>query len=188
MSLETRIPKEINDYREKIVFGLSGRQLASVAVAVAVVGVTALVMHYLLGLDLRVIEYVLILEAMPIIAVGFLRPKSLDFEDFAAVWYHHRFGPKRLPNMTDVDFLTSLYPMHATNAKQGDGSHEIPRKERKRRRKALKECLQEPAEARAKRRRPKRRAERRPRPSRPKRREAARGAQAQERARTLYRP
>ena len=188
MSLETRIPKEINDYREKLVFGLSARQLGAVGVAVAVVGATAAVMHGLLGIDLKIVEYVLILEAMPIVAVGFLRPKSLDFEDFATVWCHHRFGPKRLPNMTDVDFLTSLYPMHPENAKQGDGSHEIPRKERKRRRKALKECLQEPAEARAKHGRPKRRPERRPRPSRLKRREAARGAQAQERARTLHRP
>ncbi len=187
MSLETRIPKEINDYREKLVFGLSARQLASVAAAIAVVGATAFVMHCLAGIDLKIIEYVLILEAMPIVAVGFLRPKSLNFEDFASVWYHHRFGPKRLPNMTDVDFLTSLYPMsltHATNANEGDGSHEISRKERKRRRKALKECLQEPAEARAKHKRPKRR----PGTSRPKRREAARGAQAEERAGALHRP
>ena len=184
MSLETRIPKEINDYREKLVFGLSTRQLASVGVAVAVVGVTALFMHYVAGIDLRVIEYVLILEAMPIVAVGFLRPKSLDFEDFAAVWYHHRFGPKQLPNMTDVEHLTSLYPVNPTTANQGDGSHEIPSKEKRRRRKALEECLQEPAEARARRKRPKRR----PRPSRSERREATRGTQAQERTRTLHRP
>ena len=163
MSLETRIPKEINDYREKLVFGLSARQLGAVAVALAVVGATALVAHYALGLDLRAIEYVLILEAMPIIAVGFLRPKSLDFEDFATVWCHHRLGPKRLPNATDLDFLTSLYPMNPGNAKQGDGSHEISRKERKRRDKALEECLQETAEARPGRRRPTRRKpERRP--------------------------
>ena len=34
MSLETRIPKEIHDYREKIVFGLSARQLAALGAAV----------------------------------------------------------------------------------------------------------------------------------------------------------
>ena len=185
MSLETRIPKEINDYREKLVFGLSTRQLGAVGAAIAVVGVTAFIMHGLLGIDLRVIEYVLILEAMPIVAVGFLRPKSLDFEDFAVVWYHHRFGPKQLPNMTDVDHLTSLYPVNPTTARQGDGSHEIPSKEKRRRGKILKECLQEPTETRAKHfRQPKRR----PRPARSERREAARGAQAQKRARTLYRP
>ena len=55
MSLETRIPKEINDYREKLVFGLSARQLCAVGVAAAVVGATAAVIigafvaKYMLG-------------------------------------------------------------------------------------------------------------------------------------------
>ena len=136
MSLETRIPKEITDYREKIVFGLSGRQLISIACALALVGFTAFVLHYLLGVSLKVLEYVLILEAMPIMAVGFIRYKGFAFEDYVLVLLGHRFGPKTLVNKTDIDFLTSLYPI----TKRAD-YHEVPAKEKRRRRKRQPECL-----------------------------------------------
>lgn len=142
MSLETHIPKEISDYREKLVFGLSARQLAAVSLAVAVVGITAFFLYYLLGIDLKILEYVLILEAMPIIAVGFIRHKGFNFEDYALIWFNHRFGPKYLPYQTDINFLTSLYPI---NSKRGDGSRENPKKEKRRSRKTQKEYLDETA-------------------------------------------
>lgn len=142
MSLETRIPKEINDYREKIVFGLSARQLAAVGVAVAVVGLTAFFLYYLLGIDLKILEYILILEAMPIIAVGFIRHKGLDFEDLALIWFNHRFGPKQLPYKTDVNFLTSLYPVNPQSTRGAD-FNETSEKEKRRRRKAQSEFLSE---------------------------------------------
>lgn len=148
MSLETRIPKEINDYREKIVFGLSARQLSAVGVAVAVVGLTAFFFYYLLGIDLKILEYILILEAMPIIAVGFIRHKGLDFEDLARIWFNHRFGPKRLPYKTDVDFLTSLYPIDM-QSKRGADCHETTNKEKRNRRKAQSECLSKVGERKA---------------------------------------
>lgn len=146
MSLETRIPKEITDYREKIVFGLSARQLGALGVAVAVVGLTALLLYYLLGIDLKIVEYVLIAEAMPIIAVGFIRYKGLPFEDYALVRLNHRFGEKRLLCKTDVDFLSSLYPMtpQPSRRRKGADSHVIPEKAIRRRRKHQRECLQGP--------------------------------------------
>lgn len=164
MSLETRIPKEICDYREKIVFGLSARQLASLGAAVAVVGLTALVLYYLLGIDLKVVEYVLITEAMPIIAVGFIRYKGLSFEDYARVRLNHRFGAKRLLNKTDLDSLTSLYPITPqapVRYRRGADSHAVPEKEKRRRRKRQRECLQ----GREGKRRRSRRRRRRPRAS-----------------------
>lgn len=153
MSLETRIPKEICDYREKIVFGLSARQLASLGVAVLVVGLTAFLFYYLLGIDLKIVEYILIAEAMPIIAVGFIRYKGLSFEDYVLVRINHRFGVKRLLSKTELDSLTSLYPIEEqpTRRKRGAENHGISQKERRRRRKRQKECLQEP-ETRRKRR------------------------------------
>jgi len=174
MSLETRIPKEIHDYREKIVFGLSARQLAALGAAVAVVLATGLPLYYLAGVDLKILEYVLILEAMPIIAVGFIRHKGLPFEKYARIWLNHRFGEKRLLYKTDVGNLPSLYPLSPDRRKEGAGRREISQKERRRRRKAQRECLQEDPAARGRRRRP--------RPARNRPREAARGAQAQERA------
>lgn len=142
MSLETRIPKEITDYREKIVFGLSARQLASLGAAIGVVGITAFFLYYLLGIDLKIVEYILIAEAMPIIAVGFIRYKGLSFEDYVLVRLNHRFGVKRLLYKTDLDSLTSLYPVEPqTSRRKGADSYGIPQKEKRRRRKNQKECL-----------------------------------------------
>ncbi len=146
MSLETRIPKEICDYREKIVFGLSARQLGALGAAIGVVGVTAFLLYYLLGIDLKIVEYILIAEAMPIIAVGFIRYKGLSFEDYVLVRLNHRFGVKRLLNKTELDSLTSLYAIEEqpSRCKKGAENHGISKKERRRRRKRQAECLQEP--------------------------------------------
>lgn len=174
MSLETRIPKEIHDYREKIVFGLSARQLAALGAAAAVVLATGLPLYYLAGIDLKILEYILILEAMPIIAVGFIRHKGLPFEKYARIYLNHRFGEKRLIYKTDVSFLTSLYPVAPDRRKEGAGRREISRKERKRRKRSQGELLQGAPEPKGRRRGP------RPQGNRPG--EAPRGAQAQERA------
>lgn len=155
MSLETRIPKEINDYREKIVFGLSARQLLAVAIAVVLVGATAFVLCYLLQIDLKIVEYILIAEAMPIIAVGFIRYKGLSFEDYALIRLRHRFGVKRLLNKTDLDYLTSLYPVNPEGSRRkGVKNREISKKEKERRRRERPECLGEEASTRNRKRRP----------------------------------
>lgn len=123
-----------------------------------------------MGVDLKVLEYVLILEVMPIIAVGFIRHKGLPFEKYARIMLNHRFGEKRLLYKTDAGNLPSLYPVTPDRRTEGADRREITQKERRRRRKAQRECLQGDPAARGRRRRP--------RPARNRPREAARGAQA----------
>lgn len=103
MALETRIPKEITDYREKIVFGLSGRQLLSLTAAIAVVCLTAFVLWYLLGVNFSIVEYILILEALPFVAFGFVRHKGMPFEQFA----HQMELPFRTQAPPEQDFFES---------------------------------------------------------------------------------
>ena len=111
MALETRIPKEINDYREKIVAGLSARQLASLSIAAAVVCISAFILWYLLGIPFAIVEYILILEAIPFTAYGFIRHKGMPFEEVALIRWNFRFDEKRLLNKTSLDYLPSLYPL-----------------------------------------------------------------------------
>lgn len=152
MALETRIPKEINDYREKIVFGMSGRQLIAVALAAAVVVPTALLLWYVLHVNFSIVEYILILEALPFAAWGFVRHKGMPFEQVALIRMRHRFGCKRLLNKTDLDGLPSLYPMRPSDIRAKGGNREqATRKERKARRRQ-RECLD--AGEKSRRRRP----------------------------------
>lgn len=140
MALETRIPKEINDYREKIVFGLSARQLGSLAAAAGVVCVTAFILWYLLGIPFAIVEYVLIAEALPFAAYGFIRHKGMPFEEVARIQWSFRFDTRRLLKRTSLDFLPSLYPLSPKNGFRSIGadchehtSEKLTRKERRER-------------------------------------------------------
>ena len=147
MALETRIPKEINDYREKIVFGLSARQLASLAAAAGVVCVTAFILWYLLGIPFAIVEYVLIAEALPFAAFGFIRHKDMPFEQVARIQWSFRFDAKRLLKKTSLDFLPSLYPLSLESGSRlrGEDRHEHtsekPTRKERRERKRQRECL-----------------------------------------------
>lgn len=177
MALETRIPKEITEYRERIVFGMSGRQLVATAAAIAVVGLTAFILWYLLGINFAVVEYILILEALPIVAFGFIRHKGMPFEQLLRIRRNYHFGEKRLLNKTSLDFLPSLYPLSPESGSSFEGAHrEATRTTRmeKRRRRKQPECL---SEARASRKRRSRLAAKRARA--PRAGEAARKGDAQ---------
>lgn len=163
MALETRIPKEITEYREKIVFGLSGRQLIAISVAISVVGLTAFILWYLLGINFAVVEYILILEALPIVAFGFIRHKGLSFEQLLRIRRNYHFGEKRLLNKTSLDFLPSLYPMSPESGSSTEGAHREATRKEKRRRKKQTEYL---AETRAPQKRRPRHATERTRASR----------------------
>ena len=148
MALETRIPKEINDYREKIVAGLSARQLASLSIAAVVVCISAFILWYLLGIPFAIVEYILILEAIPFTAYGFIRHKGMPFEEVALIRWNFRFDEKRLLNKTSLDYLPSLYPLRREGVSllRGVSHHDHQpiqkptRKERRSRRKQ-RECL-----------------------------------------------
>lgn len=159
MALETRIPKEITEYREKIVFGMSGRQLIAVATAVVVVGLTAFVLWYLLGISFAVVEYILILEALPIVAFGFIRHKGMPFEQMLRIRKNYHFGEKRLLNKNSLDFLPSLYPLSPESGSSFEGAKSEATRKEKRLRKKQAECLPSKAPA-PRRRRPRHAAKR----------------------------
>ena len=143
MALETRIPKEITDYKEKIVAGLSARQLVSIAAAAAVVGFTAFILWYLLGINFSIVEYILIIEALPFAAFGFIRHKGMPFEQVARIQLRYRFCEKRLLNKTSLDFLPSLYNLSPTTGSRFKGvRREISIWKERRCRKRQPECLQ----------------------------------------------
>ena len=93
MSIEVRIPKEIKDYKEKIIFGLSFRQLISVAIGGVVCLGTYFIFKKLLGSNIA--SDIIIIEAIPIFAFRFIKIKGLNFEKYVKLLIKHKFSTKK---------------------------------------------------------------------------------------------
>lgn len=90
MSIEVRIPKEIKEYKEKIIFGLSLRQLISVFIGGIVCLGTYFLISPIVGADLA--SDIIIIEAIPIFAFGFIKVRSFNFETYAKIFIKHKLG------------------------------------------------------------------------------------------------
>lgn len=93
MSIEVRIPKEITEYKEKILFGLSIRQLICFTFAITLGVGTYILVTRLSNADIA--SYVVIVEVMPIFAIGFVRINGFTFENYAAMMFQHKLGRNR---------------------------------------------------------------------------------------------
>lgn len=94
MRMEVRIPDDITSYRERLIFGLSLRQLACFgAAAIASIGT-----HYLLTklhIPRSITSYAVILIAVPILAIGFFQKNNLTALQYAKIIIRHYLSPGR---------------------------------------------------------------------------------------------
>lgn len=97
MSISVKVPKEITEYEEKIIFGLSVRKLICLSVAIVLSIGTYFVGVKGLGFTLDTVSYVMILEAIPLMAVGFLKKNGMHFEKYAALIYRYHLGKNEFP-------------------------------------------------------------------------------------------
>jgi hypothetical protein len=107
MSVEVRIPKEICEYTEKIIGGLSIRQLIAFTVAI-ISGVSSyFITRFYFGASLA--GDVCIIVVLPIFAVGFIKKNGLTFEKYAALILRHKFGKNKRKYKTDlfIDMIVS---------------------------------------------------------------------------------
>ena len=90
MSIEVRIPKEITEYKEKIIFGLSIRQLLCFSVAIVIGITTYYFANKQFGQDAA--SYIVIAEVIPIFALGFFKKDGFNFEKYVVLVFRHFFG------------------------------------------------------------------------------------------------
>lgn len=93
MAVEVRIPKEITEYQEKILFGLSIRQLICTILAISISIPSYIFLLPIFGVDMT--GYIVILEIVPFVAFGFLKPKGLKFEKVLVLFLKHQLGEAR---------------------------------------------------------------------------------------------
>lgn len=87
--IEIKIPKEITDYKEKFLFGLTVRQLVSAVVALAICVPLFIFGKDYLGEDM--VGWIIILVAIPVFSFGFFRYDGMPFEKFLAILYRQKW-------------------------------------------------------------------------------------------------
>lgn len=88
--IEIRIPKEITEYKEKFLFGLTVRQFVSAVAALAICIPVFIFGKEFLGDD--VTGWLIILIAIPIFAFGFFRYDGMHFEKFLVMIYRQKWA------------------------------------------------------------------------------------------------
>lgn len=108
MAISVPVPKEITEYKEKIMFGMSGRQIIFSAIAV-VLAVGIGVICYLMGMDISLIGYIIILATAPLMAMGFIRKNNMPFEKYLFLVLRSKMGQNLLTYKTEllIDMLST---------------------------------------------------------------------------------
>ncbi|MDE5771341.1 MAG: PrgI family protein [Ruminococcus sp.] len=105
--IEVKIPKEIQDYKSKLVFGLTTRQIIAIAGALAV-GVPLGVLGY--GrISGDTLSWMVILSVVPFAGWGWFTFKDMRFEVFMKSFLSMNFLPqRRVYEDTDINIFHSL--------------------------------------------------------------------------------
>ena len=120
--ISVSVPKEISDYKEKVIFGLSLRQLVCGVIAVGLAVATGLLLVQVLGLSIDIAGYIIMVEVVPLMALGFVRPRGRPFEEFARLYLDSKLGRHKFSYQTES--LIDLTPIperssHYKGAKRG---------------------------------------------------------------------
>jgi hypothetical protein len=152
MAISVPIPKEITEYEEKIMFGLSLRKLICFSSAVVLGIGTYFLCTKVFGLTMDTASYIIIVEALPLMALGFIKKDGMPFEQYFALLIRHKTGRNQLSYETELlvddmpDPVTepierkSKYAWIFEKETGAAGTnHKLTRKERKARA-AIREC------------------------------------------------
>lgn len=102
MAIEVRIPKEITEYKEKILFGLSIRQLICFSAAIVLSIGSYMLLTKVFYLSMDAASYVIIIESIPLMAIGFVKKNGFPFEKYFALFLRHRIGRNKLLYRTEL--------------------------------------------------------------------------------------
>lgn len=104
--IERPIPKEIRDFKEKIVFGLTVRQLIATIITLIICVPTYVFGRPYIGDELA--SWVCILVALPSVAVGFFKYNGMVFEHFLLAVFKYMFLVPTKRKYKTVTFFEEL--------------------------------------------------------------------------------
>ncbi len=93
MAVEVRVPKDIKEYKEKIIAGMSMKQLLSVGIAIGINCMISLIFIKFLGYSMEVVSWIMIGCSIPIVAFGWFKKDGLSFKQFLYYFFSYHFSP-----------------------------------------------------------------------------------------------
>ena len=90
--LSIKIPAEIQEYKSKLIFGLSARQFFSIAGAILVGVPIGVFGHGRISAD--ILPWIVIVTVMPFFAFGFFTFKGMRFEELVKALFNMWFTPQ----------------------------------------------------------------------------------------------
>lgn len=97
--LSTKTNLEITEYHEKFFFGLSLRQLACFGVAAVLAIATCFVCLQWLQLDIQLVSYIVMVEVLPFLGLGFISHNGYPFEKLVKIYWAWYTDCKAIPRI-----------------------------------------------------------------------------------------
>lgn len=91
--LSTKTNLEITEYHEKFFLGLSLRQLACFGVTAVLAIATCFVCLQWLQLDIQLVSYIVMVEVLPFLGLGFISHNGYPFEKLVKIYWAWYCGP-----------------------------------------------------------------------------------------------
>lgn len=137
-----RVPDEIKNVRDTIMWGRTGRELLSLTGAMTVAALLSIVLFAVLKLTGRVFLIIPVLASVPFLAFGFLKPGGLALEDFLVIWWSNNVNSAPTRMLSSANYYERMQ-MLALNKAQEKGNPKAKKKVRKTSKKALKNKTEE---------------------------------------------
>lgn len=80
--LSVTVQKDINQYKEKIAFGLSARSLVCTLIGIVIGALVAVIGYTVFHIDVEYLSYAIMILVIPFFLYGFWQPMGMNFEQF----------------------------------------------------------------------------------------------------------
>ena len=141
-----RVPDEIKNVRDTIVWDRTGRELLFLTGAMTMAALLSIVLFAVLKLTGRVFLIIPVLASVPFLAFGFLKPGGLALEDFLVIWWSNNVNSAPTRMLSSTNYYERMQ-MLALNKAQEKDNPKAKKKGRKTSKKALKNKTEEKVSA-----------------------------------------
>lgn len=93
MAVEVKVPKDIKEYKEKVIAGMTLKQLLCLNIAAGVNIVISLIFIAWLKIPMEITSWLMILSSIPIVSFGWFKRNGLTFEVYIKQFFKYHFSP-----------------------------------------------------------------------------------------------
>lgn len=141
-----RVPDEIKNVRDTIMWDRTGRELLFLTGAMTMAALLSIVLFAVLKLTGRVFLIIPVLASVPFLAFGFLKPGGLALEDFLVIWWSNNINSAPTRMLSSTNYYERMQILALNKAQEKDNP-KAKKKGRKTSKKALKNKTEEKVSA-----------------------------------------